>query len=82
MPEKSSHTPPRQVRVSDDDWADLQEAAKLVGSERAPIIRGLIRWYLRRPGAELPTRPNLEEVDAARTQGGLHAVESTPNDAQ
>jgi hypothetical protein len=45
------------VRVSDDDWTDLDAAAASAGSDRAKIINQLIRWYLRRPGAKLPDRP-------------------------
>jgi hypothetical protein len=44
------------VRVSDDDWSDLDTAAKSAGADRAKIINQLIRWYLRRPDAELPER--------------------------
>lgn len=47
----------RSVRIDDDDWADLDATAKRTGSDRAKIINQFIRWYLRRPGAELPERP-------------------------
>jgi hypothetical protein len=51
------------VRVSDDDWADLDTAAKSAGVDRAALIKGFIRWYLRRPGAELPERPGSSVKD-------------------
>jgi hypothetical protein len=46
----------RSVRVSDDDWTDLDTAAKAAGVDRAALIKQFIRWYLQRPGAELPER--------------------------
>lgn len=45
----------RSVRISDEDWADL--AARAPGGDRAAVIKELLRWYLRRPDAELPNRP-------------------------
>jgi hypothetical protein len=50
-------TPHRNVRVPDDDWADLADAAAETGTDRAKVINQFIRWYLRRPGAKLPERP-------------------------
>jgi hypothetical protein len=53
----SPRTQHRSVRVPDEDWADLLTATKRLGSDRGTVIKQLIRWYLRRPGAELPERP-------------------------
>jgi len=52
---KDTHTTNRVVRVADLDW----EALKIAVGERhrAQLIRDFIAWYLRRPGAKLPTRP-------------------------
>jgi predicted transcriptional regulator len=50
-------TPNRTFRLSDDDWDDLADLADSLDRDRAWIIRQLVRWYLRRPGAELPERP-------------------------
>ena len=47
----------RSVRIPDDDWRDLDGAAKEAGTDRAGLIKAFIRWYLHRPGAELPERP-------------------------
>jgi hypothetical protein len=47
----------RSVRVSDEDWSDAEAAARSMGTDRAKIINAFLRWYLRRPGAELPERP-------------------------
>jgi hypothetical protein len=50
----------RSVRVSDEDWADLDAAAAAAGTDRAKVINALVRWYLRRPGVKLPERPATE----------------------
>ena len=47
----------RSVRISDEDWADLETATGSSGSDRGTVIKQFIRWYLRRPGAKLPERP-------------------------
>lgn len=52
----------RSVRISDDDWKDL--AARAPGGDRAAVIKDLITWYLRRPGAKLPTRPEITAAPA------------------
>ncbi|MEV0115864.1 hypothetical protein AB0H77_21885 [Streptomyces sp. NPDC050844] len=49
----------RSVRIDDEDWADL--AARAPSGDRAAIIKELVRWYLRREGAELPERPASSE---------------------
>ena len=38
-------------------WDALKPAAFAAGYSRSALIRQFIRWYLRRPGAELPERP-------------------------
>ena len=53
----------RSVRIPDDDWADLDDATKAVGSDRGTLIKEFIRWYLRRPGAKLPERPPRKPAD-------------------
>lgn len=47
----------RSVRVNDEDWDDAETATASMGTDRAKIINAFLRWYLRRPGAELPERP-------------------------
>lgn len=58
-------TPARQVRIG-ETWYDFDAAAKAMGTERAAVIRDLIDWYLREPGAVLPKRPDREIVETAR----------------
>lgn len=53
---KDTHTTNRVVRVPDDDWQAFGEA---VGErERSRVLREFIAWYLRRPKAALPKRPD------------------------
>ncbi|MEU0665740.1 hypothetical protein ABZ508_26640 [Streptomyces lavendulocolor] len=61
MPEKQPHTPPRQIRIPDEDWSDFDVAAKSMGTDRATVVRDFIRWYLRRPGAKALPRPPRDE---------------------
>lgn len=58
-------TPPRQIRIG-DHWYDFDAAAKAMDTERAAVIRDLIDWYLREPGAKLPDRPDRAVVIKAR----------------
>lgn len=53
----SPKTPTHSVRIGEDDWADLGEAAGSIGTDRSWIIRKMVAWYLRRPDAALPERP-------------------------
>jgi hypothetical protein len=53
----------RSIRIPDDDWTDLAERAGRVGLDRAKVVNQLVGWYLRRPGAKLPTRPPAPEED-------------------
>jgi len=41
--------------VDDETWRLFGEAAKAMGADRSPVLRNLIRWYLRQ--GELPDRP-------------------------
>lgn len=49
------HTPPRLMRIDDDLW---EAFGLLAGARnRSRIVRELIAWYCRVPGAKLPQRP-------------------------
>ncbi len=60
MPDQPK-TQHRSVRIEDDDWRDLGMATAGQGLDRAKVINALVRWYLRRPGAKLPPRPEATE---------------------
>lgn len=65
-------TPARQMRIPDDEWDDFDTAAKILGTDRAKLVREYIRWAIRRPGAKAPQRLTPEEgaeIDAAKTEG-------------
>ncbi|MGW9299640.1 hypothetical protein ACWHA3_02280 [Streptomyces cyaneofuscatus] len=47
----------RSIRIPDEDWADLLASATTQNSDRGTVIKELVAWYLRRPGAKLPARP-------------------------
>lgn len=65
MSPNAPKTPARQVRIG-EHWYDFDAAAKAMGTERAAVIRELIDWYIREPGAKLPARPERSVVEAAR----------------
>jgi hypothetical protein len=65
MSPNAPKTPARQIRIG-DTWYDFDAAAKAMGTERATVIRELIDWYIREPGAKLPTRPDRALVETAR----------------
>lgn len=48
----------RVLRGIDDDLVnDFDAAAHTAGSDRSRITRQLWEWYVQRPGAKLPERP-------------------------
>lgn len=55
----SRRTKPLRTFVLDDDvWQLLDDAATEAGMRnRADLIRALILWWLRMPGAKMPARP-------------------------
>ena len=55
MREPDSYTTHRPIRVEDSLWVALGTAAGF--RKRSALIRDLIRWWLRIPGAKLPERP-------------------------
>jgi len=65
MSPNAPKTPARQIRIG-DAWYDFDAAAKAMGTERAAVIRELIDWYIREPGAKLPARPDRDVIEAAR----------------
>ncbi|WP_286248248.1 hypothetical protein [Streptomyces graminofaciens] len=55
----------RVVRGIDDELvADFDAAAHAAGGDRSNITRRLWEWYARRPGAELPERPEAPSVES------------------
>ena len=70
MPKQDTtgHTPHRQVRMDEATWQRLGAVAAERGTDRSAIIRDLVRWWLREPGARMPGRvadPPPSEDDSA-----------------
>jgi hypothetical protein len=59
-------TPMRNVRMSDDLWQQLGDAAKLGGKTRSAVLVELARWYVEdygqpaMPRLPIPPRPPAE----------------------
>jgi len=57
----------RQIALSDSLWERL---GHLVGDRgRSEVIRSLVAWYLREPGAKLPERPERQDSPSATRPG-------------
>lgn len=54
---KWKRTPLRSIRMEDELWRALEDAATANGTDRSSLVRQLVRWYLTVPGAQLPPRP-------------------------
>lgn len=61
VPDKPK-TQHRSVRIDDPEWDDGEKAAASdeLHTDRSKVINQLYAWWLRRPGAKLPTRPSPE----------------------
>jgi len=55
MPEPESYRPHTSFRIEADLWARFGAAAGT--RNKGAVLRDLIRWWLRMPGAKLPPRP-------------------------
>lgn len=64
---RSKYNKPRQIRVATQIWTDFGKAAKAVGTTRGALIAQFVRWYLSRPGATLPKRPDPDAWKSADT---------------
>jgi hypothetical protein len=56
------------MRIPDDEWLPFDHATKTAGQARAEAVRDFIRWYMRRPGAKLPTRPDAGPWSTPKTE--------------
>lgn len=56
----------RGLRGIDDQlWADFEAAATKAGADRSGICRQFIEWFVSRPDATLPGRPERGDQVAA-----------------
>ena len=50
--------------VPDEDWADFDVLAQAAGTDRSAILRDFIAWYVHRPKAHRPARPDADAPSA------------------
>lgn len=50
-------TPLRTTQIDDGPWAAFGRACDEIGASRAGVMRDLVLWFIRWPGAKLPRRP-------------------------
>ncbi len=52
-------TPISRFRIDADEWRDFGRAVP-ADTDRSAVLRDFVAWYLRRPGASMPKRPELD----------------------
>lgn len=57
-------TPHRTFRIDEDVWKPFTDAVDSENKERTAVIRELLAWYGRVPGAKLPKRPEVRPPEA------------------
>lgn len=56
-----NHRPHRPIRIERELWDPFGD---LVGDRaRAEVIRQFVAWYIRKPGAKLPKRPEIAPAE-------------------
>lgn len=57
----SKGTDRKSFRLDDEPWEKFGRNAEAIGRDRTALLRELINWFNREPGAELPERPESGE---------------------
>lgn len=57
VPRSRRTTPPRSTQIEDEPWIKFGEDAAAIGMTRSAVIRELVLWWIRWPGAKMPKRP-------------------------
>lgn len=57
-------TPISRFRIDADEWQAFGEAVPQ-DTDRSAVLRDFVAWYLRRPGARMPKRPDTSERPAS-----------------
>lgn len=60
----SGKTPTRPIRVDLGIWAEFGAAAGAMGTDRSAALRSFMGWYLNKPGATMPVRPEPEATSS------------------
>lgn len=50
-------TPKRGIRIPDETWQSAVEQARKEGTSAGELCREFLDWWMRKPGAKLPKRP-------------------------
>jgi hypothetical protein len=56
-----ANTQHRSIRVPDETWLPAIARAGDAGTSAGELCREFLDWWLRKPGAKLPTRPAAEK---------------------
>ena len=56
---RTGETPIQHIRIPDEDWEAFNKAT---GGKGAAVVRAFVAWYLRKPRAVLPKRPEPEQA--------------------
>jgi hypothetical protein len=51
----------RSIRVPDETWTEAMARTKEHDTSTGEICREFLDWWLRKPGAKLPKRPQVNE---------------------
>lgn len=65
VPKSRRTTPPRSTQIDQDPWDRFGVVAGELGMSRAALMRDLVLWFIRWPGAKLPKRPASDGPDKA-----------------
>lgn len=57
VPRSRRVVPPRSTQIDDAPWKRFGDVAEAMGMSRAALMRDLVLWFIRWPGAKLPKRP-------------------------
>jgi hypothetical protein len=57
-PVTTGTTPKRGIRIPDDTWLPAMAQAKEQSTSAGELCREFLDWWLRKPGAKLPKRPD------------------------
>ena len=70
VPNPENFTPIRSIRIAAATWNVAKEKAREQGKSMSELVRELLDWWLRTPGAKLPKRPTVD--------GGSKETGATP----
>lgn len=57
VPNPENFTPIRSIRIAAATWERAKRLAREQGKSMSELVREFLDWWLREPGAKLPTRP-------------------------